>query len=266
MMYHAVVDTVVRGTVEALNPALGDNAIAADVQMGGGSGHRASGTTPEGARWEINVADGNPANFPKGATRAGDADGFGLLAWMNMPALSTEVLELTHPMLVLEAEAVTDSSGAGYNRGGAEMASTLQYLRAGSHHHGTARLERGAAGAYGGGDGSFGGVEMYPADESFAPEIGVAPPADVEPQRVPADGSVDTGAGAVFRSRLASGGGWGDPFAREPERVVRDVRDGYVTVEGAARDYGVVVIGDPVEDPEHLTFDPAATTELRAAR
>jgi N-methylhydantoinase B len=265
MMYYAVVDAVMRVTVDALNPALGDNAIASDMQTGGGSGHRASGSTPDGARWEINTADGNPANFPKGATRDGDADGYGLLTWMNMPALSAEVLELTHPMLVLEAEAVADSSGAGYNRGGAEMASTLQYLHAGSHFHGEARLERGAAGAYGGADGSFGGVVMYPADKSSGPEIGVAPSPDVEAQRIPADGSVDTGAGAVFRSRLASGGGWGDPFTREPDRVVRDVRDGYVTVEGAARDYGVVVVGDPVEDPEHLTFDAAATAALRAA-
>jgi N-methylhydantoinase B len=72
--------------------------------------------------------------------------------------------------------------------------------------------------------------------------------------------------GAIFRSRLPSGGGWGDPFAREPERVVRDVRDGYVTVEGAVRDYGVVVLGDPDADPEHLTVDLAATDALRASR
>ena len=29
-----------------------------------------------------------------------------------------------------------------------------------------------------------------------------------------------------------------------------DVRDGYVTIEGAARDYGVVVVGDPERDPK----------------
>jgi N-methylhydantoinase B len=65
---------------------------------------------------------------------------------------------------------------------------------------------------------------------------------------------------------MASGGGWGDPFTREPERVVRDVRDGYVTVEGAARDYGVIVVGDPEEEPERLSFDAAATADLRRTR
>jgi len=36
--------------------------------------------------------------------------------------------------------------------------------------------------------------------------------------------------------------------------VKRDVRDGYVTIAGAARDYGVVIKGDPERDPEGLTI------------
>jgi N-methylhydantoinase B len=43
-----------------------------------------------------------------------------------------------------------------------------------------------------------------------------------------------------------SGGGWGDPLERPVDEVVEDVRDGYVSVEQAARDYGVVI------DPESL--------------
>jgi N-methylhydantoinase B len=39
-----------------------------------------------------------------------------------------------------------------------------------------------------------------------------------------------------------------------------------VTVEGAARDYGVVVSGDPDEDPEGLVLDLEATGRLRAQR
>ncbi|MCX8022261.1 MAG: hydantoinase B/oxoprolinase family protein [Syntrophorhabdaceae bacterium] len=37
------------------------------------------------------------------------------------------------------------------------------------------------------------------------------------------------------------GGGYGDPFERDPEAVLRDVREGYVTIDGAKRDYGVVI-------------------------
>ena len=64
------------------------------------------------------------------------------------------------------------------------------------------------------------------------------------------------------------GAGYGDPLAREPERVLADVVDGYVTIEGARREYGVVVryIGEPgwlVRMPEHYQLDAAATAALR---
>ena len=69
---------------------------------------------------------------------------------------------------------------------------------------------------------------------------------------------------AVSRLRTAGGGGWGDPLARDPEKVLADVRDEYVSIAGAARDYGVVVTGDPVRHPEGLRVDVDATAALRA--
>jgi N-methylhydantoinase B len=39
-----------------------------------------------------------------------------------------------------------------------------------------------------------------------------------------------------------------------------------VSIEGAARDYGVVITGDPDEDPEGLDVDLEATERLRSAR
>jgi N-methylhydantoinase B len=74
------------------------------------------------------------------------------------------------------------------------------------------------------------------------------------------------GPGARLRYVTAGGGGWGNPLEREPERVLRDVRDGYVTIEGAARDYGVVVTGDSELDPEGIGVDVEATERLRSAR
>ena len=71
---------------------------------------------------------------------------------------------------------------------------------------------------------------------------------------------------ALLRYLTNGGGGCGDPLERDPERVKRDVRDGYVTIEGAARDYGVVVTGDPEDDPEDLVVDVEATERLRAGR
>jgi N-methylhydantoinase B len=58
-------------------------------------------------------------------------------------------------------------------------------------------------------------------------------------------------------------GGWGDPLRRDVGRVLIDVRDGYVSIAGAARDYGVVVKGDPAHDPEGLAIDETATMRLR---
>jgi N-methylhydantoinase B len=64
------------------------------------------------------------------------------------------------------------------------------------------------------------------------------------------------------------GGGWGDPFDRDADAVLDDVLDEYVSVEGAERDYGVVLLGS-LEDLT-LTIDVDATerlrTELRAQR
>jgi N-methylhydantoinase B len=47
--------------------------------------------------------------------------------------------------------------------------------------------------------------------------------------------------GDVISYLADGGGGYGDPFLRDPEVVLEDVIDGYVSREAAARDYGVVV-------------------------
>jgi N-methylhydantoinase B len=60
------------------------------------------------------------------------------------------------------------------------------------------------------------------------------------------------------------GGGWGDPLERDPQAVLDDVVDEYVSVEGAARDYGVVLTGS-LEDLT-LAVDEEATARLRAER
>jgi N-methylhydantoinase B len=63
-------------------------------------------------------------------------------------------------------------------------------------------------------------------------------------------------AGDLVRIETAIGGGFGDPFEREPELVVEDVRDGYLTREDAGTTYGVVL-------DEGLSPDESATASLR---
>jgi N-methylhydantoinase B len=73
-------------------------------------------------------------------------------------------------------------------------------------------------------------------------------------------------AGDIFRLETPGGGGFGDPLEREAERVLADVREGYVSPEAARDQYGVVVLGEG----GRWTLDEAATealrTELRIAR
>ena len=56
---------------------------------------------------------------------------------------------------------------------------------------------------------------------------------------------------------MNAGGGYGDPLERDPEAVLGDVLDGYVSIEGARGDYGVVI------DELGLMIDRAATADLR---
>jgi N-methylhydantoinase B len=58
------------------------------------------------------------------------------------------------------------------------------------------------------------------------------------------------------------GGGYGDPLERDPVAVLEDVKDGYVTVDGALRDYGVVVREIDWEALEY-ELDPGATAAAR---
>jgi N-methylhydantoinase B len=75
---------------------------------------------------------------------------------------------------------------------------------------------------------------------------------------------VTVATGDLFWRPSAGGGGFGDPLERDPERVREDVTDGYVSVERARLDYGVVVKEVDRELAEY-ELDPAATERERAA-
>jgi N-methylhydantoinase B len=64
--------------------------------------------------------------------------------------------------------------------------------------------------------------------------------------------------GDRFTHASAGGGGFGDPYEREPAAVLADVLDGKVTVAAAREQYGVVL--------EDGRIDTTATLELRESR
>jgi N-methylhydantoinase B len=74
--------------------------------------------------------------------------------------------------------------------------------------------------------------------------------------------SVPVQSGDSFVRPSAGGGGYGDPLERSLEEVLNDVIDGYVSVQRAAKDYGVVIhINDA--DLDDYTVDEAASAVLR---
>jgi N-methylhydantoinase B len=183
-----------------------------------------------------------------GAWREEDgASAWGNIDFGNVRTIqSAEALESGMPLRVERSELRRDSGGEGATRGGLGLRREVRLL------HGEARYS-------------------VLSDRAVVPPFGVggagsAAPVKVSAQRdgreieFPTPGKV-TGyalqAGDVVVMQSAGGGGFGDPLARDPERVRRDVRGDYVSPTRAREGYGVVLT--PGGD-----VDAAATAAQRA--
>ena len=69
--------------------------------------------------------------------------------------------------------------------------------------------------------------------------------------------ALDTGDGFIVE--VGGGGGFWNPLEREPERVLADVRSGYVSMEAARSEYGVVIR----QSGREFELDMEATGVLR---
>jgi N-methylhydantoinase B len=275
--YYEQNQVMISALLRALAGAVGPAAMAGD--RGGTDIHNAHGVLPNGTPW-VSAAQCGGEIGPFGANRHGDADCQMLSYQANGIAVAVEAIESDVPVALLRAEVVPDSGGPGYHRGGTAMIRDSLWLQPAEHYLMALRYKRASGfGVNGGGDGPTGGIwifepgESHPAADEFRGSIPLAGVLDPDTNAPSRDGryvypfrqpTYHSAAMSVLRYVNSGGGGWGDPFEREPERVMRDVRDGYVTIAGAARDYGVVVVGDPDEDPEGLAVDEEATRKLRA--
>lgn len=220
-----------------------------------------------------------------------DGDSFQGVILYNMFQAGTEMDELTHRSLQLRLSVIPDSGGPGKNRGGCAMfcdefwrvpASQMPYAFKTRELPVGGGVNGGEAGLLGGiwiwDDPRAAGIDARDFPESLKgdfyrasrPCFGVMDPdsheLDPDGRYFYQPGAVDASAGAITRIVFNGGSGWGNPLERDPELVLKDVRDEYVSVEGAARDYGVVITGDPLQDPENLQIDAAGTGRLRAER
>ncbi|MFC4949191.1 hydantoinase B/oxoprolinase family protein [Pseudonocardia sp. GCM10023141] len=277
---------VLQAVYRALSGVLGVDAVGGDY--GSLMLHNANGVTEDGTPWTT-VAECGGEHGPWGATKVGDGDSYMVAQLINNIDPATEAIEASSPVVVLRKEYAADTAGAGTNRGGASVRRDTLYLRDAEHWSSPLHTKSpSGVGAYGGTDGTTQACWMF-APESFDIRdeqdlLGTG--TDVYARSQPIAGVLDpeskvldpagdyhyfastpiwrTTPRTIFRYQTGGGGGWGDPLAREPERVMRDVRDEYVSIEGAYRDYGVVVEGDPIRHPEQLTVDLEATTRRRA--
>ena len=181
---------------------------------------------------------------------------------------AVEAIESDVPVVVLRHEIVPDTAGAGDNRGGASCCATRSGSQPAQHHLMSLRYKRPTGfGVNGGGDGTTGG-DLDSRDD-HGEETRRSPAMDRRrrtsyPYRRAVLGDAGRGAHAALRHQRRRR--LGRPLERDPERVKRDVRDGYVTIEGAARDYGVVVTGDPDRGSGGPVVDLEATERLRSTR
>ncbi|MFT3816587.1 MAG: hydantoinase B/oxoprolinase family protein [Rubrivivax sp.] len=106
-------------------------------------------------------------------------------------------------------------------------------------------------GLHGGGDGSLCEIEYTRGGAAYRPE------------HLTKDEGVEMAAGDTIRVAAPGGGGWGDPLARDPLRVLADVRLGYLSADDALADYGVVIVAPP-DGPQQL--DAEATAQRRRRR
>jgi N-methylhydantoinase B len=143
-----------------------------------------------------------------------------------------EVFETKYPALITGYGFRPDTGGPGRFRGGCGIYRTHK-LEADSNIY--LWFERSVTPAWG----------LFGGRGAVGPDVVVNGGRDDERHMLKVNAH-PVAAGGVVELRTGGGGGFGDPLERDPERVREDVLDGYVTVEAAARDYGVVL------DPETL--------------
>jgi len=188
----------------------------------------------------------------------GFLEGDGASAWGNIDfgnvrtIQSAEALESGMPLHVERSELRCDSGGEGTMRGGLGLRRELRLLEGESRY-------------------------SVLSDRAVLPPFGVAGAGPAAPVKVSLrrDGAevnfatpgkvtgVAIGAGDIVVMQSAGGGGYGDPLAREPDRVRDDVRAGYVSPERARLGYGVLLTSNGEVDIPATQAERARLTKAR---
>ncbi|MCY4071447.1 MAG: hydantoinase B/oxoprolinase family protein [Chloroflexi bacterium] len=177
-----------------------------------------------------------------GMGAAHDRDGLSATAFPSgITGVPVEAIETAAPLLMRRRELRPDSGGAGQFRGGLGQEMEMEIITGMNANHSCMydRTGNAAAGLLGGKPGATGEVALSDGGFPHPKSHYVLKPG----QRV--------------TLKLPGGGGFGPPTLREPQRVLEDLRQGYVSLEAAERDYGVVI------DAEKMTIDSDASKVRR---
>ena len=161
----------------------------------------------------------------------------------NMPV---EILEAKYPLKINSYSLRKNSGGAGETRGG--LGVTREYEMLAESANVSLWFERSldpAWGLFGGESGKPPKVTIY-SDQGEEQMLKV----NAKPLKKGDRVKVETG----------GGGGFGNPFNRPPEKVLEDYLDGYIDIDTARKEYGVVI------DPDKQEIDETKTKEIRNNR
>ena len=173
----------------------------------------------------------------------------------GVAGVPAEVLESLTPLVQHQRGLRTDSGGPGTYRGGLGQWTEVSY-RGEAHWGVSALVDRTRFPATGLEGGKSGALGEFLVNNTFRPQPKALIPL------VPGD---------RVQLNLPGGGGYGDPFQRPLELVLNDVINGYVSLEAAEREYGVIIryLGNQnqlVRPPELYVIDEAATKLRRAIK
>jgi N-methylhydantoinase B len=177
-------------------------------------------------------------------------DGWGSMnvSFGNLIRATAEINESIFPQRQLARDYSTDSGGAGRWRGGLGTLYVKQLLAPANVYTYVVGRKYPVPGIAGGKPGAPNRLEL---------KVGGAREEAGTTTRI-----VAHAAGEAIAYHYGGGGGWGDPLERDPQKVLDDVLDEYVSPRSAREDYGVVLSGSL--EALDLAVDRPATEDLRA--
>ena len=156
-----------------------------------------------------------------------------------------EILESDTPLIIEERGLIMDSGGPGKQRGGIGRRMIIRSPDEGknSPQRTTIAIQAGRF--------------IYPPGGIFNGKDGSKAQFLKNSQNADPSGLTFCDPGDRISFISAGGGGYGDPLERDPKDVERDVQYGYISIEKAKQDYGVII------NPDSLIVDLDATQRRR---